>query len=40
MQTYRKPSFEKAGIKGDFIQDNHSATLHIEELRPRLPCAK
>lgn len=24
METYKKPDFEKAGIKGDFIQDNYS----------------
>jgi dTDP-4-dehydrorhamnose 3,5-epimerase len=24
METYKKEDFEKAGIKGEFIQDNHS----------------
>jgi len=24
METYKKPDFERAGIKGEFVQDNHS----------------
>ena len=28
METYKKEDFEKAGIKGDFIQDNHSKSKH------------
>ncbi len=28
METYKKPDFEKAGIKGDFIQDNHSKSKY------------
>ena len=24
METYKKSDFEKAGIKGEFVQDNHS----------------
>ncbi|NJE26456.1 dTDP-4-dehydrorhamnose 3,5-epimerase [Thermococcus sp. MV5] len=28
METYKKPDFEKAGIKGDFVQDNHSKSKY------------
>ncbi len=28
METYKKSDFEKAGIKGDFIQDNHSRSKY------------
>ena len=28
METYKKSDFEKAGIKGDFIQDNHSKSKY------------
>jgi dTDP-4-dehydrorhamnose 3,5-epimerase len=28
METYRKDEFEKAGIKGEFIQDNHSQSTY------------
>lgn len=28
METYKKPDFEEAGIKGDFIQDNHSKSRY------------
>ncbi|WP_297421156.1 dTDP-4-dehydrorhamnose 3,5-epimerase [Thermococcus sp.] len=28
METYKKSDFEKAGIKGDFIQDNHSKSRY------------
>lgn len=28
METYKKPDFEKAGIKGEFVQDNHSKSKH------------
>lgn len=28
METYKKPDFENAGIKGDFIQDNHSKSKY------------
>ncbi len=28
METYRKDLFEIAGIKGDFVQDNHSRSKH------------
>ena len=28
METYKKEEFEKAGIKGDFIQDNHSKSKY------------
>ncbi|WP_366927516.1 dTDP-4-dehydrorhamnose 3,5-epimerase [Thermococcus sp.] len=28
METYKKPDFEKAGIKGEFIQDNHSRSKY------------
>ena len=28
METYKKEAFEKAGIKGEFIQDNHSKSTH------------
>ena len=28
METYKKPDFERAGIKGDFIQDNHSKSKY------------
>ncbi len=28
METYKKSEFEKAGIKGDFIQDNHSRSKY------------
>lgn len=24
METYKRPDFEKAGIRGEFVQDNHS----------------
>ena len=28
METYKKPDFEKAGIKGEFVQDNHSKSKY------------
>ncbi len=28
METYKKSDFEKAGIKGDFVQDNHSKSKY------------
>jgi len=28
METYKKSDFEKAGIKGEFIQDNHSKSKY------------
>ncbi|WP_148882943.1 dTDP-4-dehydrorhamnose 3,5-epimerase [Thermococcus aciditolerans] len=28
METYKKSDFEKAGIKGDFVQDNHSRSKY------------
>ena len=28
METYKKLDFEKAGIKGDFVQDNHSKSKY------------
>ena len=28
METYKKPDFEKAGIKGEFVQDNHSKSRY------------
>ena len=28
METYKKSDFEKAGIKGDFVQDNHSRSRY------------
>ncbi|WP_054840608.1 dTDP-4-dehydrorhamnose 3,5-epimerase [Thermococcus peptonophilus] len=28
METYKKPDFEKAGIKGEFVQDNHSRSKY------------
>ncbi|HIP75245.1 MAG TPA: dTDP-4-dehydrorhamnose 3,5-epimerase [Thermococcus paralvinellae] len=28
METYKKSEFEKAGIKGEFIQDNHSKSKY------------
>lgn len=28
METYKKEDFEKAGIKGEFIQENHSKSKH------------
>lgn len=28
MESYKKEEFEKAGIKGEFIQDNHSRSKH------------
>ncbi|EHP86148.1 dTDP-4-dehydrorhamnose 3,5-epimerase [Methanotorris formicicus] len=28
METYKKEDFEKAGIKGEFIQDNHSRSRY------------
>ncbi|WP_456423186.1 dTDP-4-dehydrorhamnose 3,5-epimerase [Thermococcus sp.] len=28
METYKKPDFERAGIRGDFVQDNHSRSRY------------
>ena len=28
MESYKKEDFEKAGIKGEFIQDNHSKSQY------------
>jgi len=28
METYKKPDFESAGIKGEFVQDNHSRSRY------------
>lgn len=28
METYKRPDFEKAGIKGEFVQDNHSKSKY------------
>ncbi|MFA4646569.1 dTDP-4-dehydrorhamnose 3,5-epimerase [Pyrococcus kukulkanii] len=28
METYKRPDFEKAGIKGEFVQDNHSRSKY------------
>jgi len=28
METYKKPDFERAGIRGDFVQDNHSKSKY------------
>ena len=28
METYKKSDFEKVGIKGDFVQDNHSKSQY------------
>ena len=28
MESYKKEEFEKAGIKGEFVQDNHSRSKH------------
>jgi len=28
METYKKPDFERAGIRGEFIQDNHSRSCY------------
>ncbi|AHL23097.1 dTDP-4-dehydrorhamnose 3,5-epimerase [Thermococcus nautili] len=28
METYKKPDFERAGIKGEFVQDNHSRSRY------------
>ncbi|ADI32008.1 dTDP-4-dehydrorhamnose 3,5-epimerase [Staphylothermus hellenicus] len=28
METYKKPDFERAGIRGNFVQDNHSRSRY------------
>jgi len=33
METYKKSDFEKAGIKGEFVQDNHSYSQRRGTLR-------
>ena len=42
METYHRPSFEKAGISCDFVQDNHSSSvkgvlrgLHFQRTHPQ-----